>query len=385
VTTIAGVEVGATHLRVFVARGGAAPMTFETPWQRGSIDDAVDAISAKCGAVTSVHLAIGLAHLSVAQVSLPPVGDEAQRQMLLLEPDRWFPVSVDAALAVARVAETGVTFAADAAFVEDCVAAFETWAPVRRIDAAPVAIARASVAIREPNARIGLEASAGEIGDVELRDGVVSQVRRRRIGATDAVPIQNHLLRSVADEQYAVAYGVTLPTAPEASDGLFTAELQRRFTTRSRRTLSAWIAAAVLAIAASLWAADRSRETTLATLEGAITSERVAAAPGMTALTQALSIDRELRAVRTTVADRDDILSAMAAIGARLPLDAVAQRVRLVGTEWQIEGNAKTAATVLARLASESRFENVRFLAPSSRFRDGTTDRETFAIAFSLR
>jgi hypothetical protein len=92
-----------------------------------------------------------------------------------------------------------------------------------------------------------------------------------------------------------------------------------------------------------------------------------------------------MAAISTTVSSRVDALAALASIGARLPDEAVAQRVRMAGNEWQVEGNAATASAVLAALAAEPRFERVRFLAPSNRFRDGTEDRETFAIAFAVR
>jgi hypothetical protein len=98
-----------------------------------------------------------------------------------------------------------------------------------------------------------------------------------------------------------------------------------------------------------------------------------------------MRIDRELAAISTSSTSRADVVAALAALGSRLPLEAVAQRVRVVGNEWQVEGNAKTASAVLAAFAAEPRFERVRFLAPSNRFRDGTEDRETFAIAFALR
>jgi hypothetical protein len=128
-----------------------------------------------------------------------------------------------------------------------------------------------------------------------------------------------------------------------------------------------------------------SRERLLTALETELASARTSAAPGLTLSMQAMAIDRELAAISTTTTSRADVVAAMAALGTRLPVKAVAQRVRVVGDEWQVEGNAETAAAVLAALAAEPTFDKVRFLAPSNRFREGTEDRETFAIAFALR
>ncbi|MBC7843164.1 MAG: hypothetical protein H7099_12665, partial [Gemmatimonadaceae bacterium] len=126
-------------------------------------------------------------------------------------------------------------------------------------------------------------------------------------------------------------------------------------------------------------------ERLLGALDADLATARAQSRAGSALALRAMSIDRELAAINTTTRARPDVVSAMAALGIRLPVDAVAQRVRVVGTEWQVEGNAKTAATVLAALAAEPQFEKVRFLAPSNRFRDGAADRETFAIAFAIR
>jgi hypothetical protein len=143
--------------------------------------------------------------------------------------------------------------------------------------------------------------------------------------------------------------------------------------------------AAAGAICTAVWSFGVTRARTLDALEVAVDAARSGAAPGHLAVRRALLIDRELASITSTVATRTDVLAALTSIGARLPQEAVAQRVRVSGTEWQVEGNAATASAVLAALAAEPRFERVRFLAPSNRFRDGADDRETFAIAFAVR
>ena len=166
---------------------------------------------------------------------------------------------------------------------------------------------------------------------------------------------------------------------------LLTPALEQRFIRQRQRRVMTWSAAAIAAICTAGWSIGVSRDRLLHALEAEVVSARSSAAVGTAAITRAVKLDRELAAIASTAAARSDVLTALAAVGVRLPVEAVAQRVRIVGAEWQVEGNATTASAVLAALAAESRFEKVRFLAPSNRFRDGATERETFAIAFAVR
>jgi len=187
------------------------------------------------------------------------------------------------------------------------------------------------------------------------------------------------------DGAFSVAHGAALSFDGAIDAMLLTPSIERGFVSAQRRRFMTWSVAAMAAVGLMVWSVGVSRSRLLDTLTSEVAAARDAATEGNASVVRALTIDRELAAITTTTADRADALAALAALGARLPVEAVAQRVRMVGNEWQVEGNATTASAVLAALAAEPGFEKVRFLAPSNRFRDGADDRETFAIAFVVR
>jgi len=247
-----------------------------------------------------------------------------------------------------------------------------------------MALVRALVAAGHATGTGTLDAGSGELGLVQLDAGVLRSVRRVR-AADLATEIPAMLPVPDVDGAHAVALGAALAFDGTIDTMLLTPSLERGFVAAERRRFMTWSLAAMAAACVTVWSLGVSRDRLLSTLTTELTVARDAAAEGSASVTRALSIDRELAAITTTAAARGDALASFAALGARLPVEAVAQRVRMVGNEWQIEGNATTASAVLAALAAESRFEQVRFLAPSNRFRDGTDDRETFAIAFVVR
>jgi hypothetical protein len=304
--------------------------------------------------------------------------------MLMVEPERWFANATGSAAAIALAADGGLALLADGAFVEACVAAFSRWAPVLRVDAAPMAVARAFRWARVQTAYAVLDVSPGEVGIVQVDDGALRTVRRVRL--SDNAPSMHGATEIPGvDTPFVTAFGATLPTDAVTESQLLTVALEHDFATGRRRRTAVWSVAAAAALCTAVWSLGVTRARTLDALDAAVAGARTGAVPSHAAVTRALTIDRELAAITSTVSNRSDVLSALASIGARLPNEAVAQRVRMAGNEWQVEGNAATASAVLAALAAEPRFERVRFLAPSNRFRDGADDRETFAIAFAVR
>ena len=381
---VVGVEIGAQRVRAVVRGRGGALRTFEISFAPDRLDEMVAQLASAAGDVRSIGLAIGLAHLHVKQVKLPPVAQDARRKMLTVEPERWFAVAAGAPTAVSLTDTGEIALGADGALVDACATAFAKWAPVQRVEAAPLALARALRAAGHRTATAALDAGIGEVGLIETADGVLRTVRRARAADLAASP-KSPPTASGLDPAFSVALGAAIGFDGAVDAMLLTPALERRFVNAQRRTLGGWAAAAAVALFAIVWAAGVSRDRQLTALDIELVSARAEATNGSALALRAMSIDRELAAISTTTSARPDVLSALAALGVRLPVEAVAQRVRVVGTEWQVEGNAKTAATVLAALAAEPRFEKVRFLAPSNRFREGTVDRETFAIAFAIR
>ncbi len=379
-----GVEIGTERVRAVLSGRGNDVRTFDLPIGAARIDDAVAQLRAAIGDVGKIGIAIGLGSLHVKSVKLPPASATERRRMLSVEPDRWFAVPSGVSTAVSLVGAGDIALGADGAMVDGCVAAFSAWGSVVRMEAAPVALARAMRASGISSGTAMLDAASGEFGSVVLRDGMLQSVRRARSdGSTEerATPTRTQDL----DPQFSVALGAALEFDDSLDEMLLTPALERSFQAAIRRQVFAWGAAAALAVCASIWAAGVSRERLLTALESELVTARAGAATGSALSQQAVALDREVSAIKITTDSRMDALAAFAALGVRLPTEAVAQRVRIVGNEWQIEGNTGKAAAVLAALAAEPTFERVRFLAPSNRFRDGNAERETFAIAFAIR
>jgi hypothetical protein len=386
VRNTAGVEIAHDSVRVAVRGRSASVRTLVLPFALDRVDDIVSQLASSVGPVTQITLSIGLSHLGVQRVSLPPVSHDERRRMLALEPDRWFAAVYTTTPAISLVsdntADGAMAMAADAAFVEACAAAFEAWGPVDRVEAAPVSLARALNARGRRSATCALDAAPGEVGLLTLTDGTLTSVRRRR---DDGTTVQRLRVADSIAEEFSVAFGAALAADDDGDDMLLTPALSSGFASRARRAIAGWAAAAVVAVCAAVWAAGVSRTRVLDALDREIIQERSRAAVASGLALRAMAVDREIAVITSTTSLRDDPLETLAALGVRLPVHAVAQRVRQNGADWQIEGNAKSGAEVLASLAAEPRFDRVRFLAPSNRFRDGTTDRETFAIAFALR
>lgn len=381
---VIGIEIGAERVRAVVRSRAGALRTYELPFSPDRLDDMVTQLSTAAGDVRGIGLAIGLAHLHVKQVKLPPVAHTARRQMLSVEPERWFTVPPGASTAVTLTGEGDIAMAADGTLVDACVRALSRWSTVRRVEAAPVALARALTAAGHTATSAALDAGVGEVGSIETKDGSLCSVRRARASDLAAAPVAPSLAKDL-DPAFSVALGAVLGFDGAIDSMLLTPLLERGFVAEQRRRILAWAAAAVVAVCAAVWAAGVSRDRLRSALESDLIDARRTATAGVQLSSRAMAIDRELAAIATTTSSRANVVAAMAALGARLPTAAVAQRVRVVGNEWQVEGNARTAAAVLAALAAEPTFEKVRFLAPSNRFRDGAADRETFAIAFALR
>ena len=381
---VAGIEIGRQRVRAVVRARSGTLHTYEMPCATERLDDMVAQLSAAAGEVRTIGLAIGLAHLHVKQVKLPPVAHAARRQMLAVEPERWFAVTQGSPTAVSLTPGGDIALAADGAYVEACVRAFAAWAPVQRVEAAPLALVRALNAAGHRSAIAALDAAPGEVGLVETHDGALRLVRRAR-AADLASPAATPPTAPGLDSAFNVALGAALGFDSSLDGMLLTPVLERGYLAAQRRRVATWAVAAAVAVTTVVWSAGVTRERVLGALETELATARTQSRTGSGLALRAMSIDRELAAISTTTRSRADVLAAFAALGVRLPVDAVAQRVRVVGSEWQVEGNAKKAAAVLAALASEPHFEKVRFLAPSNRFRDGADDRETFAIAFAIR
>ncbi len=367
-----GLELGAQVVRAVLQPRRGDAITREYAWSPERATECVERIVADLGTGHTVALAVGLAHLSVQRVTLPPAPAATLRQMLRIEPDRWFPLPAAGELAVGVASNGTLAFACDGAALERWVAACSALGTVTSVESAPTALARTLRG--DGSAPLDDDEAPGR---VEVQAGTLTTVRRGRRGDTPS--------GAVRVDPDAVARGAA--NVPQDADDmqLRTAAMERRAAARARTRLFTWSIAAAAALAAAVWSLGVSRDRTLAALDAEVVQARAAAATGRASLERIFALDREAAAITALRAERPDDARAMAAIGTRLPRAAVAQRVRVDGREWQVDGNAVTAAAVLQSLAAEPTFDKVRFLAPSARYQEATGNRETWSIGFTLR
>jgi hypothetical protein len=338
----------------------------------------------------------------VKQVQLPPVSRDDQRQMLALDPSRWFAVPPDAALGVGLAPGDTIAFGVEAAWIERWVAAADAWAPVATVEPAPVSMARALGVHGVSDATVDLDAAREERGRLELEGGRLVRVRRVpvHVPAPLTSPAPSSAARAAGPDAptttipdplgpvplaFAAAWGATRAPRDDQSAALLTPALGARFGAAARRRLFTAATAATVAVVGLLWAIGMARDRRLAWLEAEAEASRRAAAPGLAMLDSAARLDAERALVEAVTGTRTPTLDSFARLSERLPAGAMAQRVRVTGRTWQVDGNAPSAAPVLAALAAEPTFADVKLLAPSARFQDGSTARETFSIGFVVR
>mgnify|MGYP001810169270 CR=1 FL=1 len=388
--SIAGVVVLHDRVQAAVRRTGpgasAAPLRWhEVPWRADDAPDAViAALRAELGPVGRVHLSIGLAHLHVKQVQLPPASFDDRRRMIALDPARWFAVADDAALAVALAPGEVVAMGCDAAWLERWVAAAASWAPVRVVEAAPVSVARALDAARVPDGTTPLEAGADEVGRLQRSRGAIVLVRRGRTlddAPADALPASI----AGAPAEAVAAVGAALAPIDVAAGALLTPALEQRLARDASRRWWTAVAAAAAAMLLCAQAFGIARERRLQWLEQEVAAASTRAAPGLEQLAQAARLDQEAALIVAHGAARASALAPLAQVAQVLPPNAVVQRVRMAGREWQVDGSAASSADVLARLAADSTWHDVRLLGPSTRVSASPAQRETFSIGFVVR
>jgi hypothetical protein len=362
---------------------GSHQRTLEVRWDPAQPEPTVAAFREALGPVGRIALSVSLGFLHVKRVNLPPVPPSDRKRMLALEPDRYFPVQGEP-LAIALSAETDLAFAMDAALLERWIDAFTAWGPVEVAEPAPVSFARA-LAGRGADGTYRVAAGPGELGVVELRGGRVDSARRLP-GPSDIpglLPLPD--LAGVSAE-FLAASGVV---------GAFGAPFSEMLTTErvadgihARRVTSALLASAACAAALvfALWSLDGSRERTLR-------ETRAAAAAIEPRAADAVELQNELTSIRTEMAQiqqlggtaTTDALGVLAALSERLPPGAAVASLALQADEWRVEGTAADASQIVPLLDADDRFQDVRILSASTRFRDGARTSETFSVAFRAR
>jgi hypothetical protein len=380
----AGIELTPTVVRLvrLAPLTGRVSQTVELPWDPARPLDAVNALRAKVGALQGIALSVGLGFLEVARLELPPVSATERARIVELEPDRYFAAANRDSLVVTVAPDEPVAFAISSSLLRSWLSAFETWAPVHWVEPAPVSLARSLGP--QANGMYAIEAWGDEVGLLQIARGRLTSVRRTldKHAAADARPVPS--LNAVS-AQFAAAAGVARLKSTTEHAALAPDEWRQKNTSGLRAALVLHTLNAAAALVFAVWAADHWRERTLAALEGQVAEAEARGAPADTALRMLRSRESEARIIEEIAATRSNPHAALAAISAALPREATVLSARANGNDWQIDGTTTDASTLVPLLDRHARFDSVRFLSASSRYRDANRSYETFSIAFRFR
>jgi Tfp pilus assembly protein PilN len=413
-----GIELGPELIRaVRLGRWGRTrPYTVELHWDPEQPDKAVAALRESMGEIGRLSLAVDLSFLFAKQVRLPPLTAAEKRRILTLEPERFFPVRAEE-LVLSLRAEDNLVFAARAAVLGAWLAAFETLAPIELVEPSPVSLARALGRAHPQETTILMESKDESVGILEIAAGRVRRVRRIgadpvELAAAMAATVKGNspvYLRPLNGNQgwhphgetgetsgrelpsvarvppsHLAAYGAALGLGRELDEALLPADLSRRIGGRRRRAFAVGAVACMLALAFALFSLDGFRSRTLSKLDTEIAQVREPAEEVLALERQADALTREARGVGRIEAERLDPVAALGALTRRLPPGAHLTALRSTGPDWQIDGFAREAAPLVARLEEDPLFEGVHFLSATSRTRLDGKVYESFSIALRL-
>jgi hypothetical protein len=357
------VVLSSEHLRVYTT--GTAAAVAELPWQADTPESAVRALASLPNQPSQLVLVVGLAWLEAVPLSLPPVALAQQRQMLQVDADRWFPFSAPPAVAI-----TGqVAMAMPADTLSMWVRAFAAVAPVDGVVGLPQAALFAGL-----EGLVHTSAAAGETGLMEFRRGVLVQVRR----TTQSPPAG-----STALDEARCAQAVLQTGALSLDVQLLNTSLEHAV--RARRRAVWWRAAALAMLAGAffLWSADQWRARTLTAMRSLRDASEGNARAALDADARRQRATRE-RVLLNEAATSPQLSAMLATLGETLPADVFVQRAEWDGTRWRLDGSARDAAPLVPLLAGIPGVQDVRSLAPSTRFLDGGQQRSSFSIGFSM-
>ncbi|MGQ0648790.1 MAG: hypothetical protein ACT4P7_14625 [Gemmatimonadaceae bacterium] len=377
----AGIELTPTTIRAVVAAAWrhAPARSFEVAWDPAHPESAVSALRLEHPSPDAVWMAIGLGFLHVVRVQLPPAPDEAREQMLSLEPDRFFASSEK--LQVSLVPGGDVAFAVNATWLEHTIRAFEDWGPVIRVEPSPLAAAAFDPA---PSGVFTIEAAPDEQGIMELREGRIVSLRRVP-ASTPVAPAMSLPAADGVGSAWRAAWGAMRRDDAPFAGSFLGPERRAAARRRLRWSMATAITAAVAGLMFLLFSVDRARDRSLAALTQEADRLTGVARTAIDAHARLTLSQREGSIARNSLARRPDPAATLAAIGRVLPRDVVILSAKATGNEWLLEGTSRNAAALIPLLDADERFDNVRSLAASARFRDGHVTRESFSIAFHVR
>jgi type IV pilus assembly PilN-like protein len=380
-----GLELGARVIRGVRVDGWPRRHTsvFEIAYDRSHKDDAIRALEVHTNGVRRIAVAIDLPLLFTKRVKLPALSAAERRNILLLEPERFF---ADRSLGVVPAvrADSDLVFAAQDELLAEWVRALEGIAPVDLIEPAPVALARAL-------GHAGITDGTVDLGDgvyMELSGGQVVTARRvfkgQDVPPTSTAPAITLPAIGNVPAAFLSAYGAALEgDAPVAfAETLVSPMHEKAITGRRRRELAIASVACALAFVFALASLDSWRTRAADEIQASLPALKQQAAPALALETELEAHAQRARAIREIEAERPARLGVLLALSRQLPPGAFVRGIRGSGSDWQLDGYAPNASNVIARLGAAPEFKNVHFLSAMDHAQVGHQSYESFALAF---
>jgi hypothetical protein len=425
--TLAGLQLGVHQVRAVVLTQWPRrrAQAFEVPFDPERPDEAVDTLRALIGTPRRIAVAIDLQLLRTKRVTLPALSAADRRNILLLEPERFFAVRGDEIVPAVR-ADDELVFAVAASSLARWIEAIERIGPVDLVEPAPGALARALATASIGDALVVFDGQDAGIAIAEISRQRVTRARRpydtlprvAAVLAADGFPTPGcttayldpwtdarhvalaGLFPNVSLEPlpalgpahhgvgvagtFAVAYGtaLALDDAPPLAETLVSPAHAVKIRRRRVRALGAAAAACAAAFLFALSSLDSRREREAIDLDAASVALTAHAAPALAMQAELASLTQRSEAMRAIGVERPDPLHVLHALSIALPPGAFVREIRGEGLDWQVDGYAPNASATLAALGAGTAFRDVHFLSATNRAQIANRAYESFALAF---
>jgi Tfp pilus assembly protein PilN len=417
-----GLQLSAERIRAVVVTGWARQdaRAVEVPFDPEHPEDAIYALRPLVGTPRRIAVAVDLALLRTKRITLPALSAAERRNILRLEPDRFFAVRGEEIVPAVR-ADDELVFAATASALDRWVSAIEQLAPVDAIEPTPVALARALETAAIIDATILFDGGDAGFAVAEIRDSRVMRARRvfgtaaqvaetlvadgyplrgapvyldtqteeRRselavLWPSEPLPAVGPSRGTVVAGPFAAAVGavMAIDTPPAVAETLVSPAHGTVIARRRTRALATAIVTCAAAFVFALSSLDGRRDRTQQVLDASTADLNTRAAPALAMQTELASLSRRTQAMRAIDLERPDPLRVMRALSAALPAGAFVRQIRGAGHDWQVDGYAPNASAVLTALGASTDFHDVHFLSATTREQIANHPYESFALAF---
>jgi len=381
-------------------------------WSVEVPDDAVATLKERFGTGNRIAVAVDLSALLVKRLALPALSPDQRRQMVVLDPERYFPVR-DTSLVVG-VRDDDLVVAAHARPFDRLTDALSAVGAVESVEPAPMALARHLAAsgishgilvVADPHDREAAVASieAGRVVTLRKVPATTSDIADTVRGADAAetrtflFPWQDRLAAELAEklgcefealpapsgttESFAAAAGAWLGLADSPELALVSPSLQHRTVAREWRRGALAAGALLAALALGFWSLDYRRDRALAAIERSVDDRQDEAAQVQALMADVAAAEEEVVTLATVARERHDPLAVLLLVTQLLPPDAYLRGLHAAGGEWELDGYARDAARLIPTFEESELLADVRFRTATTRVQLNNETYESFSLA----